>query len=234
MNGTEEDVCLEGEVCIDNGGNTVGACTRWDSCDTPADCPLPPPGGDASVVCAPLGGEPAAECVIDCSGGDTCPSGMVCAEVFGGCFWPTGPMECPDTVLDGATPLHITETNLPPSMAAQFPNGLPGDNHEPSCAGSGGGLDYLVQFTAPTAGQYQFDTLATNAEADTDTSIAILDGCDGPELACNDDADFNNGIYQSSVTLGLTAGQTVIVVVDSDAGIGGEFTLTIDTPAPVK
>ena len=95
-----------------------------------------------------------------------------------------------------------------------------GDNHTPSC-GAGGGEDATVQFTAPADGTFVFDTVGTAF----DTTIALLDACGGNELDCNDDVAM--GVLTSEVSLAMTMGQTVIVVVDSFDGQVGPFTLNI-------
>ncbi|MBN2194187.1 MAG: hypothetical protein JW751_15325 [Polyangiaceae bacterium] len=75
-------------------------------------------------------------------------------------------------------------------------------------------------FTASASGEYVFDT----AGSDYDTVLYLLDGgCDGPVLACNDDA---NGRVQSEIHATLRAGQTVAVVVDGWSG-NGNYVLNV-------
>ncbi|MEZ4240652.1 MAG: hypothetical protein R3F59_31775 [Myxococcota bacterium] len=62
-------------------------------------------------------------------------------------------------------------------------------------------------FTAPADGDYRFDTTGSSF----DPVLLVLDGCDGRELGCNDDADPD---LHSVVDVALAAGQTVVVVVD--------------------
>jgi hypothetical protein len=79
-------------------------------------------------------------------------------------------------------------------------------------------------FTAPLTGSYTFDTLGSGY----DTVLHVHDGgCSGPELTCND--DFSG--LQSRVTLGLTAGQTVTVVVDGYSSSSGSYVLNIASSA---
>jgi hypothetical protein len=52
-------------------------------------------------------------------------------------------------------------------------------------------------------------------------------GCDGPELACND--DIGPGARHSRVNVELQQGQTVIVIVDGFGREGGEFNLTVSS-----
>ena len=87
----------------------------------------------------------------------------------------------------------------------------------PTC-GFNTGADTTFEFTAPADGAYTFDTTGSNF----DTVTAILDGCGGTELAC--DSDLFSG---ETIGLFLTAGQTVIVVVDGAAGATGAVTLSI-------
>lgn len=67
--------CLETETCFtdDTGSICSGTCTM------PADCPPAPASGDAPVACADVGAG-AAQCYLDCSGGQTCPDGAVCVD----------------------------------------------------------------------------------------------------------------------------------------------------------
>jgi hypothetical protein len=91
----------------------------------------------------------------------------------------------------------------------------------PSCAPPGAG-ERAYSFTAPAAGTYVFDTLASSY----DTVLALLDaGCDA--VACNDDAVGN----KSKIEVDLAANETVIVVVDGFSGDEGDFVLHVDLPA---
>jgi len=96
---------------------------------------------------------------------------------------------------------------------------------EGSCAG-GGGAEVSYRFTAPSAGDFTFDTHGSSY----DTQLYVLDGtCGGTELACNDDAP--SGGLQSEVTVTLTAGQTVIVVVDGYSSYSrGNHVLNVTAP----
>lgn len=101
-----------------------------------------------------------------------------------------------------------------------------GDDHTPVCYGSSGtgGEDLAYRWVAPSAGCWELDTLGTGF----DTVVYLRDGCAGPELACNDDADRLYGLYQSDLGASLDAGQEVLVVVDGfDAEQAGPFDLDI-------
>ncbi|MEM7157223.1 MAG: hypothetical protein AAF799_30500 [Myxococcota bacterium] len=83
-------VCLPDEVCLVDGAGpaaTLGVCTST-NCNSVADCPSAPAGGDAPVVCENIDTDPSEdECALDCSGGQTCPTGMNCFVNFI-CVWP--------------------------------------------------------------------------------------------------------------------------------------------------
>ncbi len=73
------------DMCYDFAPG-YSVCTS--PCMDDTDCPVPATG-DATVVCAgPVGDQ----CLLDCSGGETCPDGMDCVDVAGGmfvrCLWP--------------------------------------------------------------------------------------------------------------------------------------------------
>lgn len=67
--------CPEGSFCLLVPGS--GVCTPED-CTQAADCPEPPPGGDAPVTCLDANNDDVDDCRIDCSNGETCPTGMEC------------------------------------------------------------------------------------------------------------------------------------------------------------
>lgn len=125
------------------------------------------------------------------------------------------PPVCPSGVIDPALPQTVTGNTA-----------VLGDAIAPAC-GSSGSPDASYTFVAPHDGRYIFDTLGS----EYNTILEIRDGsCDGASLACNDDF----GGDQSRVSVTLTAGQTVVAVVDGYAGDGGPFTLNVSeyTPPP--
>jgi hypothetical protein len=90
--------------------------------------------------------------------------------------------------------------------------------------------DVVLSFTAPEAGLYE---LSTADSFGLDSVLYVRTECAdaASELSCNDDfGDFNVGEVQSKVTVDLTAGQTVFVVVDSfnteEGAEGAEFVVT--------
>jgi len=98
-------------------------------------------------------------------------------------------------------------------------------------AGSCGGwsaADASFSWTAPATATYLFDT----AGSDFDTVLYLHDGgCDGPELACNDDASGSE--TRSRVVASLAAGQTVVATVDGKGTASGDFELAIsELPCP--
>jgi hypothetical protein len=82
------DACIiPGEQCFTDMGPTVGVCTAV-GCAVDADCPPAPPGGNAPVICQDVNLDMVAEeCSLDCSAGQTCPTGMGCSFNFI-CTWP--------------------------------------------------------------------------------------------------------------------------------------------------
>ncbi|WP_437992339.1 MXAN_6577-like cysteine-rich protein [Sorangium sp. So ce145] len=133
-------------------------------------------------------------------------------------------------VASGPFQLNVSQTFVLPcpliDLGSTVPQTVTGttadaaDVLRPSCGSGAGEVTY--RFTAPAAGTYIVDTFGSSL----DTALSVLDGsCSGAELACNDDAP---GSGQSRLTLELTEGQTVVLLVDgSAAGASGDFTLTI-------
>ncbi|MBI2379091.1 MAG: hypothetical protein HYV07_34165 [Deltaproteobacteria bacterium] len=89
-----------------------------------------------------------------------------------------------------------------------------------TCASSGAS-DVVYLWTAPAAGRYTFDLSGSNY----DTVLYLLGAeCGGAELVCNDDS---SGLT-SSVSLTMTAGQLVSIVVDGFAAAEGNYVLDIN------
>lgn len=104
------------------------------------------------------------------------------------------------------------------STLAQTLNG-PG-SVSPSCA-SGVADDVSFLFVAERDAYYRFDTLGS----DFDTVLALLSpACDGAELACNGDGAVPP---QSELVHHLGAGESVVVVVDGNAGSFGSAVLGV-------
>lgn len=76
--------CVADEVCV---GDELSSVCSAPECVDPEICPVSPPGGNAPVICGEADGDPdSAECVLDCSAGQDCPTGMVCADASI-CMW---------------------------------------------------------------------------------------------------------------------------------------------------
>jgi hypothetical protein len=125
-----------------------------------------------------------------------------------------GLVPCPDDTLGNTAPQSVGGSTMA---------GI--NKTTPSCGDSGtddDAPDYSYSFTAPEDGTYTFDTFGTFF----DTTLYILDGaaCNGAELACNDDFQFNSS---SALSTTLAADQTVTVVVDGDFGSSGAYTLNV-------
>jgi hypothetical protein len=133
--------------------------------------------------------------------------------------------------IEGNFELHVNEYTPPPcpmqDLGSAVPQTVNGDttgfdnNFEPIVCGSNGGPEMTYSFTAPASGTYIFDTIGTS----WDTILHVRNGsCGGAEIACNDDS---SGV-QSEVTLSLTAGQTVVIMVDGFSNSAeGPFTLHV-------
>ena len=86
-----------------------------------------------------------------------------------------------------------------------------------SCGGSSAS-DLAFTWTAPSAGTWVIDTVGS----ELDTVLYALTSCGGAELACNDDGESG---FSSEITLELSAGQTIVLVVDGFGSGGGDFVL---------
>jgi hypothetical protein len=93
-------------------------------------------------------------------------------------------------------------------------------NHFFSGCGSSSAHDRAYHWTAPSSGNFTFST----AGSSYDTVIQIMNEAQTASLGCNDDS---NGTLQSSITLNLSAGQKISIVVDGYGGSCGAFKLNI-------
>jgi hypothetical protein len=94
------------------------------------------------------------------------------------------------------------------------------DEDLPQSCAAGGAVDHVLRFIAPAPATFQFDTVGSGY----DTALSLHDSCAGPELVCNDDS---GGGLQSQLSLGMVAGQQVLVAVSGYAGSTGNWTLNI-------
>lgn len=122
------------------------------------------------------------------------------------------PPQCPQTDLGNTVPLTVSGS----TTGAQ--------NHQSGSCGGASAAEKTFRYTAPLAGTYSIDTFGSSI----DTILYVRNvTCAGAELACNDDAT-PDGSSQVSVT--LTAGQAVVIVVDGYGTLGGNFQLNITRP----
>lgn len=202
-----EGMDLAGESCSTQGFSQGALGCNGDCTFNTGGCSNPACGNGAienGEVCdgADLGGQ---TCVgLGNPGGGS----LVC---LGNCSdYDTSGCACFDEDIGGATGPAVTSGDT-----SNDDNDL-----DPSCGGAGGN-DRVISFTAPAAGTYTFDTFGSGY----DTKIALYSDCT-TESACNDDF----GGLQSQVSLDMSAGQTVLVLVDGYGGLSGAWQLTITAP----
>jgi len=97
------------------------------------------------------------------------------------------------------------------------------NEHQPTCATSSA-PDLSYSWTAPSTGTFTFTTGPTPLTGSFDTILQIRDFSSGASLGCNDDSGGNT---LSTVTIPLTIGRTVRIVVDGFANSSGGFRLSI-------
>jgi len=101
------------------------------------------------------------------------------------------------------------------------------NSNTPSCAYSAA-PDHSYYWTAPYSGTFTFTTQGSSY----DTMLNIYNASTGGVLGCNDDSA---GTLQSSLSLSLSGGTRVRIVVDGYAGSCGAFGLNISgSSAPAK
>ncbi len=97
-----------------------------------------------------------------------------------------------------------------------------GDDIDGSC-GSSGGQDYVLFWEVPADGCYE---LTTNG-SDYDTMLLIYHGCEGTEIACNDDG--GEGLRSRLVLSAAEEGDVYFLVVDGyTTSSVGSFVLNIN------
>jgi len=217
-----EDICDDD---IDNDGDGSRDCGDFDcvfvepcsetTCGDAVDNDFDGAVDCDDIDCASF--EPCRETVCDDTV-DADMDGMTdCADDDCTCDPACGAMDtCPDGDLGSALGTGVARGSLPGRCDTRQPASL--------CTGpfSGAGPDIAFSWTAPADGEYSFDTIGS----DFDTTLYLLDGtCDAETLACNDDYL----TVTSRLVTTLSAGQTVIVVVDtySPFAPGGDFFLSI-------
>ena len=202
------EACEPDALCFldDMAMPTVGVCAPT-PCRDASDCPEAAEG-DAPPQCTDLDGDTEPECSLDCSGGQTCPSTMVCHDDEL-CAHPVdAPLPCADIDLGFALPATAMGTT-----------DMMGDDTAPVCT-MANSPDVAFEWTAPMTGSFSVST----AGSSLDTILYAFFECGGDQIACNDDA---GGTPSAELLLDLELGQTVIVVVDGFNAVG-DFMLTID------
>jgi hypothetical protein len=76
--------CLPDEECLEEVLGMSAACSEQ-NCMFDGECTVPATG-DAEPVCADVNLDGVTDCYLDCSGGETCPDGMICVQDFA-CLW---------------------------------------------------------------------------------------------------------------------------------------------------
>lgn len=135
--------------------------------------------------------------LVDCEDGD-------CLGV--------GLCSCPDELLGAVAGLAL----------AGGDTGGAGDDSSGTCGGDGA-PDVALSWIAPETDTWTFDLTGSNRDFDT-VLYARDGGCDGPELACNDDASGP----QSAITLDLAEDQPITLVVDGLDGDSGDWRLNAE------
>jgi hypothetical protein len=97
------------------------------------------------------------------------------------------------------------------------------NEHQPTCVVSSSAPDLAYAWTAPATGTYTFSTVAPLITT-FDTILEIRNFDTGASLGCNDDS---SGTLQSTVSVNLTIGQTIRIVVDGFGTSSGPFRLSI-------
>jgi hypothetical protein len=83
------------------------------------------------------------------------------------------------------------------------------------------GEDVTLSWTAPSAGRYELRVDAPSF----DPHLYVLDGgCTGPELACA-----VGSANRVSATVDVIAGQTLVLVIDSQSRTGGAFSVSVSS-----
>lgn len=109
-------------------------------------------------------------------------------------------------------------------VATSSTNGRSND-YQPSCIANSSAPDASYTWTAPSTGSYVFSTTGSSF----DTILEVRAYNTGSSLGCNDDS---NGTLQSTVGVSLSAGETVIVVVDGYSTSNGAYQLNINSGSP--
>ncbi|MFO0601757.1 MAG: hypothetical protein U0324_01225 [Polyangiales bacterium] len=231
----------DGRSCGDDGcGRPCGVCLSWQRCES-ARCALAPGACEPGATRPCYTGPAASSGVGRCRGGvQTCGADGAWPTACEGEVTPRveGCANGLDDDCDGAADQGCPPTTCAiardlgsatgPRVAAGTTVG--GTSRSMGSCGGGEAPERVFIWTAPSAGAFTFTTRGSTF----DTLLYLRDeGCDGRELACNDDVI--NGVSVSSVVSAtFTRGQTVAVVVDGFASLMGDFVLNIDPGPPER
>ncbi len=97
-----------------------------------------------------------------------------------------------------------------------------GDNDVAGSCGGSNANDAGFAWVAPSTGTVTFTT--TGSDLDTVLHVHEGNSCAGVELACDDDG---GEVWDSSITLSVTEGDALVIVVDAFASDAGSYVLNI-------
>ena len=231
----------DGRQCGDDGcGRACGACAAWQQCDA-GRCALRAgacePGATRPCYTGPAATAATGRCR---AGAQTCGADGQWLTACAGEVLPRSEgcangidEDCDGDVDDGCPPSTCAIAgDLGSALGARVAVGTTAGGTT-RAAGSCGGAEAperVYIWTAPTAGPFTFTTRGS----EYDTLVYLRDGgCDGGELACNDDV-VNGSSVSSVVSATLTQGQTVAVVVDGFGTASGAFALNVAAGPPER
>ena len=131
-----------------------------------------------------------------------------------------------------------------PQVSSLYDNTLYTSVNDPDdaddCYADSDGLQHTIwySFTSPDGATYGIQTIqctATNYIDFGDTQMTIYAGDDCGNLtqvACNEDEDVANGVYNANIELPTDAGTTYFILIDGYNGLEGEFCLEVTNLAP--
>lgn len=97
------------------------------------------------------------------------------------------------------------------------------NDNRPTCSPSSTAPDVAYFWTAPATGTYTFTTVFPGATS-FDTVLEVRNLVTGASLGCNDDSA---STLQSTVSVAMTSGQVVRVIVDGFGNASGPYILSI-------
>lgn len=140
---------------------------------------------------------------------------------------PTGLSETgSDSSSGGVELLECVEALLNPTVGAAVASVNTQRNRndfEGSCGG-GTAHDVAFQWIAPFTNYFVFDT----SGSDFDTALYLLQGCEGEEIACSDNAQ---GGVSSRIVRRVDADEQLVIVLDGETGEAGNAVLNVNPVA---